>query len=156
MTRFAEFDRECAAKLPEAIGEILGRQPGRKPCAIGFVTTDDFYGCYLTWAYVREVAEYYSWEQGLEPDFLYQPLVDVVDACKDIDLCVASAAKWGFAMELLAVLAKNIKGLPEEVFAQNGYRREDVTFFATMGDGDYVQEMLEESLALFNEADAEI
>lgn len=148
--RFAEFDRECGEKLPEAIGEILGRQPGRTPCAIGFVTTDDFYGCYLTWAYVREVSEYYDWEQSLEPDFLYQPLVDAVDACTDIDLCVASAEKWGFAAELLEVLAKNIKGLPEAVFAQNGYRREDVTFFATMGDGDYVQEMLEESLELFN------
>lgn len=150
MTRFAEFDRQCAEGLPLAIGEILGREPGRVPCAIGFVTTDDFYGCYLTWAYGRKPSEYYDWEQSLAPEFLYQPLVDVVDACTDIDLCVASAEKWGFALALLEVLAKNIKGLPEEVFAQNGYRREDVTFFATMGDGDYVQEMLEESLAAFN------
>ena len=45
------------------------------------------------------------------------------------------------------------KELPNEIdkiFEKNGFKREDILFFATMGDGDYVQEMLEASAKMFN------
>ena len=33
---------------------------------------------------------------------------------------------------------------------ENNYRRENVLFFATMSDGDYIQEMLDTSVKMFN------
>ncbi len=61
---------------------------------------------------------------------------------KEIDFCKPSDEKWIFAETLLSVLEKNIKEIPEEIFEKNGFRREDILFFATMGDGDYIEEML--------------
>ena len=150
ITKFELFDRECAEKLPGEISKILKAAKGKDACAIGFITTDDFYGFYLSWDYSTNINEYYDWENGLEPDFLYQPLVDIVDACEDIDFCNPSDEKWDFAQTLLSVLEKNIKQLPNEIFQENNYRREDVLFFATMGDGDYIQEMLDTSVKMFN------
>ena len=148
--RFEKFDRELSEKLPNEIGKILKKAKRKKTCAIGFITTDDFYGMYLSWEYTHDIDEYYDWENGSEPDFLYQPLVDIVDNTKDIDLCSASDEKWDFALTLLSVLEKNIKNISDEVFKKNGFERKDILFFATMGDGDYVEEMLEASVKMFN------
>lgn len=148
--RFEKFDRELSEKLSNEIGKILKKAKRKKTCAIGFITTDDFYGMYLSWEYTHDIDEYYDWENGSEPDFLYQPLVDIVDNTKDIDLCSASDEKWDFALTLLSVLEKNIKNIPDEVFKKNGFERKDILFFATMGDGDYVEEMLDASVKMFN------
>lgn len=157
MSRFAEFDRQMKEKLAGAVGEILksGKglfgKKGNKVQAIGFITTDDFYGFYLTWSSKKgDINNYYDWKNALHPEFLYQPLVDVVDSTKDIDLLRKSDEKWGFAEALLTVLSDNINALPSGLFEKYGCRREDITFFATMSDGDYMQEMLESSLELFN------
>ena len=42
------------------------------------------------------------------------------------------------------------KQIPDEVFQKNGFQRKDILFFATMGDGDYIEEMLEASVKMFN------
>lgn len=76
--------------------------------------------------------------------------MDGVDACQEIDFCNPSKDKWDFAQTLLTVLEKNIKQIPDEIFRKNGFEREDILFFATMGDGDYIQEMLDVSLKMFN------
>lgn len=152
ITRFEKFDRECAEKLPGEIEKILKTANGQENCAIGFITTDDFYGMYLTWNYGSDITVEWEdeWEDAAYPEFLYQPLVDVVDSSKDIDFLNPSAEKWDFALRLLSILEKNIKDIPEEVFQKNGFDRKDVKFFATMGDGDYVQEMMDESVRMFN------
>lgn len=149
-SRFEKIDLICSEKLPNEINKILKKSKGKKTCAIGFITTDDFYGMYLCWDYSNNINEYYDWENSSNPDFLYQPLVDIVDASKDIDFCNASDEKWDFALTLLSVLEKNIKSIPDEVFQKNGFKREDILFFATMGDGDYVEEMLDTSVKMFN------
>ena len=104
----------------------------------------------MAWDYSNNIEEYYEWENGLEPDFLYQPLVDIVEDCGEIDFCNPSDEKWEFAEALLSVLEKNIKQIPDEVFQKNNFRREDILFFSTMGDGDYIQEMLDTSVKMFN------
>ncbi|MDE6852295.1 MAG: hypothetical protein K2J67_07375 [Lachnospiraceae bacterium] len=151
--KFEKFDQICAEKLPDEIDKILKAAKGEHFCAIGFITTDDFYGFYLSWDYSSNIDEYYDWENGLEPDFLYQPLVDVVEACKEIDFCNPSKDKWHFAQMLLTVLEKNLKRIPDEIFRKQDFEREEILFFATMGDGDYVQEMMDASLTMFNSAE---
>lgn len=148
LSKFKPFHQACGEHLAGAVGEVLNT--GKKPCSIGFITTDDFYGCYLAWEFGKNIGEYYDWENGSEPEFLYQPLVDVVESCPEIDLCQASEEKWDFAVAFLTVLAENIKKIPNEVFQKNGYQREDVLFFATMSDGDYIEELLNASVKLFN------
>lgn len=150
ITKFELFSQKCLKELPGEINKILEAARGKESCAIGFITTDDFYGCYLSWDYSKNIGEYYDWENGLEPDFLYQPLVDIVDACKDIDFCNPSDEKWEFAKTLLTVLGKNIQQLPDEIFEKNNFKREDILFFATMGDGDYIYEMMDDSVKMFN------
>ena len=150
MARFEQFDRLCSEGLPGEVDQILKAAAGKPFLAIGFITTDDFYGCYLTWNDSRDIREYYEWENGQYPDFLYQPLVDVVDSCQEIDFCNPSEEKWEFAKAFLTVLEKNIKQLPEAVFRDNGCSREDILFFATMGDGDYIQELMDTSVQMFN------
>lgn len=149
-TKFERFSELCSQKLPNEIDKILNTVKGEKVCAIGFITTDDFYGFNLTWNNGGNINEYFEWQNAVYPDFLYQPLVDIVDNCKDIDLCAASDEKWEFALALLSVLEKSIKGISEEIFRKNGFKREDVLFFSTMGDGDYVGEMLDASVKMFN------
>lgn len=53
-------------------------------------------------------------------------------------------------MSLLTVLQEVISQLPDEIFLKNDFKREDVLFFATMGDGDYIYEMLDTSTKMFN------
>lgn len=152
---FDKFDKECAENLPGEIRKILGAGKDRKISAVGFITVDDFYGFYLCWDYNNSnIYENYAWEQSLEPDFLYQPLVDAVDACKEIDFTTASDEKWEFAVALLSILEKHIKQVSDEIFLENNYRRDEILFFATMGDGDYVQKMLDTSIKMFNSAEA--
>ena len=83
ITKFESFGELCTKELPNEIDKILHAATGKNACAIGFITTDDFYGCYLTWDYTKNIREYYNWENGLNPAFLYQPLVDIVDHCKE-------------------------------------------------------------------------
>ena len=73
-----------------------------------------------------------------------------MEADEEIDFCEPSDEKWNFAETLLSVLEKNIREIPEEIFEKNGFKREDILFFATMGDGDYIEEMLEASVKMFN------
>lgn len=53
-------------------------------------------------------------------------------------------------MSLLTVLQEVIVQLPDKIFLKNNFKRENVLFFATMGDGDYINEMLDASLRMFN------
>lgn len=148
--KFKEFDQECSKKLSDEIKKILKAAKGKTVCAIGFITTDDFYGMYLCWDYSNNIDEYYEWENGLEPNFLYQPLVDIVEDCDEIDFCNPSNEKWEFAMTVLTILEKNIKQLPDNIFQECNFKKEDILFFATMSDGDYVEEMLDVSVKMFN------
>ena len=83
--KFQEFSHQCSEGLPNEIDKILKMAKGEKFCAIGLITTDDFYGCYLTWAYSNNIDEYFEWENGAHPDFLYDPLVDIIEADEEID-----------------------------------------------------------------------
>lgn len=150
IAKFEKFSHICSKELPNEINKILNAAKGEKPCAIGFITTDDFYGFYLAWDYSKNIEEYFDWEHGLEPDFLYQPLVDIVENDEEIDFCRPSNEKWEFAKTLLSVLEKSIKQIPDEIFQKNNFRREDVLFFSTMSDGDYIQEMIDTSIKMFN------
>ncbi|MBF0713856.1 DUF4303 domain-containing protein [Gemella sp. GH3] len=147
---FEEFSEKCSKELPNEIDKILQNVKGEKACAISFITTDDFYGFYLAWNCSTDIDEYYAWENGSSPDFLYQPLVDIVEAVEELDFFESSDEKWNFAEKLLFILEKNIKEIPEKIFKKNGFKREDILFFATMGDGDYIKEMLEVSAKMFN------
>ena len=53
-------------------------------------------------------------------------------------------------MSLLTVLQQVIGSLPNEIFAHNNFKKEDVLFFATMGDGDYIYKMLDASIRMLN------
>lgn len=150
ITRFEKFEQTCIEGFPKEIDNILKAASGKNFCAIGCITTDDFYGCYLSWDYSCDIEEYYDWEHGINPDFLYQPLVNIVEACKEIDFCEPSEEKREFALAFLAVLDKAIKQIPNEIFQQNHFEREDILFFSTMSDGDYMQEMLDTSVRMFN------
>lgn len=150
ITKFEQFSQKSSEELPGQIDQVLKAAKGEKICAIGFITTDDFYGCYLSWDCSKNIDEYFEWENALYPEFLYQPLVDIVESCADIDFCNPSDEKWEFAQTLLTVLEKNIKQIPDEIFQKNGFAREDILFFATMGDGDYIREMLDASVTMFN------
>lgn len=155
LQKFELFRNECNQNLPKVVAEILetGKQENR--CAIGLITTDDFYGFYVTWNFGNDIdiKEYFEWSPddiSADMDFLYQPLVDVVDSCEDINFCSPSKEKWDFAVGLLTVLQEVIKHLPTEIFLKNNFKREEVLFFATMGDGDYLYEMLDTSVKIFN------
>ena len=67
------------------------------------------------------------------PDFLYDPLVDIIEADEEIDFCEPSDEKWDFAETLLSVLEKNIKEIPDEIFQKNGFQRKDILFFCHYG-----------------------
>lgn len=150
IAKFKEFSQKCSKQLPNEIANILEAAKGEPACMIGFITTDDFYGFYLSWNYGKNLNEYYGWENGAYPDFLYQPLVDIVESSPEIDFCNPSDEKWAFAQTLLTVLKRCIGQIPDEVFRKYDFKREDILFFATMGDGDYVQEMIDVSVKMFN------
>lgn len=147
---FDNFQKECSKNLAGSVDGILKAAKGQKTCAIGFMTTDDFYGFYLSWYYGNSIENYFDWNQGSEPEYLYQPLVEIVESCEDIDFCSKSEKKWEFALSLLFVLNEAIQKIPDIIYQKNNFRREDVLFFATMADGDYIEEMLEASIKMFN------
>ena len=152
---FEKFRNECNQNLPKVIDEILSTGKNEKRCAVGLITTDDFYGFYITWDFGDDIdtGQYFEWEPddiSTDTDFLYQPLADIIDSCEDIDFCSPSKEKWDFAVSLLTVLQEVINQLPNEIFLKNNFKREDVLFFATMGDGDYIYEMLDTSTKMFN------
>ena len=156
LLRFEEFRNGCNQNLPKVIDEILSTGKQEEHCAIGLITTDDFYGFYITWDFGNDIdtEEYCEWtpdDISADTSFLYQPLVDIIDNCEDIDFCNPSEEKWDFAVSILTVLQEVIKQLPDEIFQKNNFKREDVLFFATMGDGDYIYEMLDTSTKMFNE-----
>lgn len=153
--KFDLFRKKCKRNLPKVVDKILRTCKHEDRCAIGLITVDDFYGFYVTWNSGNDIniKEYYEWapdDIGLHINFLYQPLVDIVDSCKDIDFCNPSKEKWDFAVSLLTVLQEVIVQLPDKIFLKNNFKRENVLFFATMGDGDYINEMLDASLRMFN------
>lgn len=151
LVKLEKFKKECSENLSGVIDEILKARKDKKVRTIGFITTDDCYGFYLTWNDSNSnIDEYYDWEQGLYPDFLYKPLTEAVDACKEIDLTTKSDEKWSFVKAILTILEESIRQIPDEIFDKNNYRREDILFFATMSDGDYIQEMLDTSVKMFN------
>lgn len=155
LQKFAIFKNECDQNLSKVIDEILGIGRHEDHGAIGLITTDDFYGFYVTWRFGDDidVREYFEWtpdDISTDTNFLYQPLADLVDSCDDIDFCSPSKEKWDFAVSLLTVLQEVIERLPEEIFQKNSFKREDVLFFAAMGDGDYTDEMLDASVRMFN------
>ena len=153
---FDGFKKGCDQNLPQVVDEILGKCRHENHCAIGLITTDDFYGFYITWDFGNDIdaGNYFEWEPDdirVDTNFLYQPLVDIVDRCKDIDFCSPSEEKWDFAVSLLTVLQEIINQLPNEIFQKKNFKREDVLFFSTMGDGDYVNEMLDTSIKMLND-----
>ena len=155
---FDKFRQECSEKLPKVIDEILSMGKAEKLGAIGFITTDDFYGFYVSWDFGDdiEIDEYYDWENDdicEDTNFLYQPLVDIVDGCKEIDFCNPSDEKWDFALTLLTIMSEMIKQLPDDIFVKNNFKKENILFFSTMDTGDYMQEMLDESIKKFNTRD---
>ncbi len=152
---FEKFKNECCQNLPMAVDKILSTGKHEKRCAIGLITTDDFYGFYITWKFGNDIdtGEYFEWapdDISTDTNFLYQPLADIIDNCEDIDFCSPSEEKWDFAVSLLTVLQEVINQLPNEIFQKNNFKKEDVLFFATMGDGDYIYEMLDTSTKMFN------
>lgn len=152
---FENFRNKCSQNLPKVVDEILSTGKHEKHCAVGLITTDDFYGFYITWDFGDDIdtGEYFEWKPddiSTDTNFLYQPLVDIIDSYKDIDFCSPSKEKWDFAVSLLTVLQEVINQLPNEIFLKNNFKREDVLFFATMGDGDYIYEMLDTSTKMFN------
>ena len=152
LTIWEPFAQACREHLPKAIADILREK--ERVSAIGFITVEDFYGCYMTWGVVGEdVNEFYEWKHSYEPnpDFLYQPLVDVVEDDRlDVDFTRPSDELWAFATKFLSVLKDAIDSIPDAVFQENGYDRSDILFFAAQADGDYVDELLEESIPQFN------
>lgn len=85
------------------------------------ITVDDFYGFYVTWDFGNDIdtRKYFEWKPdniSADMDFLYQPLVDIVNSCEDIDFCNPSKEKWEFAVCLLTVLQEVIKHIPDEIF----------------------------------------
>ena len=152
---FEKFRQECSKKLPKVIDEILSLGKDESLGAIGFITTDDFYGFYVTWNFGDDTKydEYYDWENddiNENTDFLYQSLVDIVDGCKEIDFCNPSEEKWDFALTLLTTMAEIIHQLPNDIFLKNNIKKDNILFFSTMDTGDYMQEMLDDSVKKFN------
>ena len=88
--------KNCQMKLTRS----FNMQKAKKPAPLA---TDDFYGFYIAWDYSTEIDAYFEWENGSNPDFLYQPLVDIVEADEEIDFCEPSDEKWNFAETLLSV-----------------------------------------------------
>ncbi|WP_099222748.1 DUF4303 domain-containing protein [Listeria costaricensis] len=151
---FADFELKLKENLAGLLGQVL--QAEDRVRYIGFVTTDDFYGAFVTYNQAGEnnIWEHFEWKKGLSPDFLYQPLVDVVEKSEGIDFMVPSMEKWQFAETLIDVFREQLQRLPDEIFTAAGYKRDELIFFMTMSDGDYMDEMLTESVERFNSKEA--
>ena len=62
---FEKFKNECSQNLPMVVDEILSTGKHEKRCAIGLITTDDFYGFYITWKFGNDIdtGEYFRSEE---------------------------------------------------------------------------------------------
>lgn len=49
LVKLEKFKKECSENLSGVIDEILKARKDKKVRTIGFITTDDCYGFYLTW-----------------------------------------------------------------------------------------------------------
>lgn len=157
MSSFELFDLELKEQLPTVIEEILSQASTDRVYSVAFVTTDDFYGFYVSFDYdtldnPHNIWEYFEWKQAIYPPFLYQTVVDIVEH-STIDFTRKSEEKWAFAQRLIALLTKHIQALPQKLFEKYGYQKEDILFFTTMSDGDYMGEMLVESVTQFNQSE---
>ena len=84
--------------------------------------------------------------------FMYTTVVDVIEEI-DFDFTARKTKdKWDVATALMNIIARNLKAIPNEVFENTEHNREDIFFFATQGDGNYMDEMYVESRRLFNGA----
>lgn len=155
--KFMNFDNALKEKFNDAISEILKSGNDKQIYTIGFITTDDFYGFYIPYDYVgsngeMNIDEFYEWTHAYKSsdDFMYKSVIEVIDAT-DFDFTASKTKdKWTVATALMNILAKHIKAIPNEVFTATGHNREDIFFFATQGDGNYMDEMYVTSRDLFN------
>lgn len=148
--KFTDFERLLKENLADLIAEILCAK--ERVTYIGFVTTDDFYGAFVTWNQPQQnnIWEHFEWGRGLGPNYLYQPLVDVVESNEQINLMESSPEKWRFAEALMDVFHDQLNQLPDTVFMNAGYKRDELIFFMTMSDGDYMDEMIIASVESWN------
>lgn len=161
------FKEDLKKALPQLVTEILDYKSEEKVYAIAFLTTDDFYGMYVAFETIENLkrskysADSIQWfanewtysDQELPTKFnkeLYTNLVEVIDASTDIDLMRPSNEKWNFAIQFMEVIKEAIDCVPQSLFEQYGYVKDDIVFLATMSDGDYMDEMLLESAKRFN------
>lgn len=63
LLKFESFKNECNENLPKVVDEILSRGKHENHCAIGLITTDDFYGFYVTWDFGDDIdsGKYFEW-----------------------------------------------------------------------------------------------
>ena len=155
--KFEKFDNELEEKFNDVISEILKSGNGKQVYTIGFITTDDFYGFYIPYDYMGDnkemnIDDFYEWSHEYESNdgFMYKSVVNVIETT-DIDFTASKTKdKWMIATALMNIIAKHIKAIPDEIFTDTGHNREDVFFFATQGDGNYMNEMYVTSRYLFN------
>jgi hypothetical protein len=159
-----KFTEELKVIMPQMILEILSYNK-EKVYGIAFVTTDDYYGMYVAFETLEHLKEskypddaWFVNEWGysdakLPTTFnkeLYRNLVDIIDTDENIDFTKPSAEKWDFAIQLIQAIKEGIDSIPQGLFKQFGYTKDEIVFLATMSDGDYMDEMLLESAKLFN------
>lgn len=171
-SRFDKFTAELTAAMPQLVSEILGATK-EKVYAIAFITTDDFYGMYVAFETLENYKKtpagnkdtYRRWacnewgysDAKLPSDFnpvLYKNLVQVAEAYEEPDLMHMSPEKWAYAQAFIHAVGDALKTVPDSIFGQYGYNRADIIFFTTMSDGDYMEEMMKESVLLYNDAAA--
>ena len=160
-----KFTKELKMIIFELISEILSYKKEEKIYGIAFVTTDDYYGMYIAFETLENlnrskrpntfwfVNEWGYSDSDLSVKFnqeLYQNLVDVIEINKEMEFTKPSDEKWEFAMQLMQAIKEAIDSLPQFIFEQNNYSKDDIVFLATMSDGDYMEEMFLESARIFN------
>ena len=160
-----KFTEELKVAMPQLISEILSYRNEEKVYGIAFVTTDDYYGMYVAFETLEHmkqlknpentwfVNEWGYSDTALPTKFnkeLYQNLVNVIETDDGIDFTKPSDEKWNFAVQLIQAIKEAIDVVPQTLFEQYGYLKDDIVFLTTMSDGDYMDEMLLESTKLFN------
>lgn len=166
--RFDKFKSELRVAMPQLLSEIMSSHNG-KVYAIAFVTTDDFYGMYVAFETVENYENtptgrknaYRRWscnewgysDKELPTDFnhaLYENMVQVVDSYDEPNLMNPSPEKWAFAQAFIQSLGDALESVPDSIFETHDYSRHDIVFYTTMSDGDYMREMMKESVMQYN------
>lgn len=161
---FDDFKIQLKAVAPELIKEILSHK--EKVYGIAFLTTDDFYGMYVAFQTEEALGEKkeYRWfpnewkysDTDLMNNYskeLYDNLVSIVESVElnyTVNLLEASPNKLSFALSFVDALGEVINALPESLFKEYSYSKEDILFLTTMSDGDYMGEMMIESAKKYN------